>query len=68
MSTSTKENDMKQHDILVNTKRGLEWVCGIFTNTVDEAIICALGESPKGTKYVGHKTYVIVNMTWVEEV
>jgi uncharacterized membrane protein len=57
---------MKQHDILVNTKAGLEWVCGIFTDTVEDAIKCAIQQSKRGAKYVGHKSYSVINGAWVE--
>jgi len=59
---------MKQHDILVSVKGNIEWVCGIFTETVEEAVKCALDVSKRGAKYVGHKSYAVVDGAWVEQV
>lgn len=56
---------MKQHDILLNTKQGLEWVCELFCDDLQDAIRNAI-QAVGGGKYVGHRSYQVQNGAWVE--
>ena len=56
---------MTQHDILINTKSGLEWVTGLFNDDLNDAITLAVTEFGPAT-YVGHKTFSMVDGEWVE--
>jgi hypothetical protein len=56
---------MKMHDILLNTKRGLEWICEIYADDINEAIAAAIQLEGKA-EYVGHKSYRIESGAWVE--
>lgn len=64
---------MKQHDILIAVNGKLEWICGMFNDTVNQAITCAISEAReystakvKTVEYVGHKSFVVVNGKWEE--
>ncbi len=56
---------MKQFDVLIKTKNGLEWVTEIFQDSADKAIHSAIDLLGKG-KYIEHKEFNVVNGAWVE--
>jgi len=58
-------NKMKQYDILISINKELLWVEGIFTDTIDKAIMLAMMEN-RGSRYVGHKAFIAVNGEWME--
>ena len=56
---------MTQYDILLNIDGNLEWITGIYTDTVNDAITCAI-RSVGRARYVGHKVFVLESDGWEE--
>mgnify|MGYP003637556022 CR=1 FL=1 len=63
-NSKTGRKEMKQHDILLEKKGNLEWVCGLFNNDLNDAIACAVREMAPA-RYVGHKSFKVVCGEWV---